>query len=149
MKRKRAYNAGKPRLKIYQYDSKGKYLREYESQSDVFNKYFDGKKGDLFHNKEYRELPDGTYVSNYRIGRKGIQYWKRIYECPYCITYSTDKPFSVYNHLGKKIATFSSIRLFTELTGIDASTVTVSLNRGGKSTAHNGLYYKYDDGREG
>ena len=75
----RAYNAGRPRIKVYQYDKNFKYLRSYESQSEIFNKYFDGKKGELFHNKEYRELPDGTFVSDYRIGRAGLNYWSKIY----------------------------------------------------------------------
>ena len=146
----RVYRGGKPRLKIYQYDSDFKYMRAYDTQTEVFDKYYGkGIKGRLFTNEHYKALPDGTYVSTYRIGRKGLEYWTRVYTSVYCTKYKGDKPFSAYNFLGEKVATFSNVRVFAQMTSIPYDTVVTQLHRYRKglrqSTAQNGLTYKYDD----
>lgn len=138
------YYRGRPRLKLYQYDAEFKYLRSYETQSEVFDKYYDGKKGELFRGKEYKELPDGTYIAAYRIGRTGLAYWTRVYNCVYCSKNITDKPFSAYNHEGNKVASFANSRVFTAMTGIPSTTVVNALTTLKGKTAHNGLVYKYD-----
>lgn len=146
----RAYNAGRPRVKIYQYDSKFLYMRSYESQVEIFDKYYNGKKGELFRNKEYKELPDGTFISTYRIGRKGLQYWTKIYNSVYCSKNVQDKPFSAYNYLDEKVASFANLRVAAALMPeMGYNTINCSLNankynKTSKRQAHKGLYFKYD-----
>lgn len=137
--------SGKPKVKIYQYSSEFKYMRSYESQSEVFNKYYDGKKGDLFQNKQYKELPDGTFVSWYKIGREGLRRHTRIDNCPFCTKNITDRSFSAYNLKGEKIATFSSIRVFQHMTNIPINTVYNSLTKGKGFAQKKNLIYKWDD----
>lgn len=143
----RAYNAGRPRLKIYQYDKDFKYMRSYESQVEIFNKYYDGKKGELFRNKEYKELPDGTYVATYRIGRDGLKYWSKIYNSVYCSKNITDKPFSAYNYLGEKVATFANVRVYSAITNQNSNIIQCRLHENRKSfeSSWDGLTYKYDE----
>ena len=134
---------GLEKIPLYQYDEKGKYLRSYESHLQVFDKYFDTKKGRLFmDNKEYRELPDGTFIAKYRIGRARLLKLKKIYDCVFCSKNITDKKISAYNLLGDKVAEFENIRVLKELTGISYNTVMHSINSD-KGTPHNNLRYKF------
>lgn len=120
--------AGRPKVKIYQYDADFKYLGSYDTQNEVFEKYFNGKKGRLFHNPHYRELPDGTFVSTYRIGREGLLKWVAIQNDVLCRQREDYFPICFYNLRGEKIASFSSIRIASELTGISYSTIQVGLD---------------------
>ena len=126
--------AGKPKLKIYQYSSEYKYLRAFETQSEVFDKYYEGKKGRLFTNPDFRELPDGTFVSPYRIGRDRLRQLVIIDNDPLCQINAKDKSVAFINRKNKTIATFSSIRVAEQLTGIDYSTIQSEL----KSIYHGG-----------
>jgi len=110
---------GRLKLKLYQYAADYSYLRSYESMSEVFDKYYDGKKGNLFYdNKDYRELPDGTFICKYRMGRLGLRVQVMIDKDPYCKEYKGDFPIEVFNRKGVKVAEFNSIRVCSEMTGI-------------------------------
>lgn len=137
--------AGRPKRRIYQYSNDYKYMRFYETQMEVFNKYYDGKKGDLFQNKNYKELPDGTYVSWYKIGRVGLKYHIRRDNCPFITKNKTDRPFAAFNMDGEKVARFENIRVFKALTGGRASEVYNSLLYGRKGTTKSNLIYEWDD----
>lgn len=136
--------SGRPKLKMYQYSSEGLYMRSYETQMEIFDKYYDGKKGELFMNKQYRELPDGTYVSWYRIGQKGLQRQIRIDNDIYCKHYKDDRPLSVYNILGEKIASFNSIRTCANMTGIRYSNIHTALKKPGSQVSRSPFKFEYD-----
>lgn len=134
---------GLEKIPLYQYDENGKYIRSYESYSEVFEKYFDNKKGRLFEdNKEYRELPDGTFIAKYRIGRAKLLKLKKIYNCVFCSKNITDKKISAYNLLGVKVAEFENMRVLQELTGINYNTIMNSI-RSRKGTPHKNLRYRF------
>ena len=136
--------SGRPKVKVYQYNNIGEYMREYETMSEVFNKYFDGKKGDLFHGKEYRELPDGTFVSYYRIGREGLRQQRRIDENKYCFDQATHKPFSIYNLKGEKISSFKSVYHASLLTGMFHTAINGRLTHRKGHHTKDGLIFKWD-----
>ena len=122
--------AGRPKTPVYQYDANGKYLQTFESRNAVFDKYYDGKKGNLFPNGIYKLLPDGTYATKERLGREGLRKAKKIMEDPFCDV-KPFKPVGMYNLKNEKIAVFSSVYIASLVTGINYSTI------------HNGLNYAY------
>ncbi len=137
--------SGRPRLKLYQYDEKGAFIRAYETQMEVFNKYYDGKKGELFLGKDFRELPDGTYICTYQIGRKLVKEIK-IDKNIFCSKRIDDKPVSVYNLRGEKIATFANIRACTEMVKLDYTTIQNRLYRNVRyfPKSEDGLTFKFE-----
>lgn len=132
--------SGKPKQKQYQYSSKEdgfKYIRSYESATEVFNKYYNGKKGELYHNnKPYKELPDGTFIAPNRIGREGLRYCTRIFECPLVGDRKGDKVIEMYNILGEKIGEIKNRRVLEAIMGnkITSNAVNISLHRNKRTT---------------
>lgn len=112
---KEVNKGGKPKIKQYQYsgaEENYRFLRVYESGTEVFEKYFDLKKGSLYNtNAPYRELPDGTYISSHRIGRDGLKKAIRRYEDPTCTKRNDDKPIEIFNYFGEKVGEVSNVRV--------------------------------------
>lgn len=151
--------AGRAPIKVYQYDANGKYMKEWACTNDVRRAYYpDDKgrrplfeesrapyKGKPYPKKEYHNLPDGTFVSKYRIGRDRIIQLERIANSPYCYQdNSKSKVVEVYNMEGKKIANFRNATLASMLTGIDVATINSQCNQGkGKKYTKSGLLFKY------
>lgn len=137
--------AGRPKVKIYQYSADHLYMRSYATQSEIFDKYYDGKKGELFRNKEYKELPDGTFISWYRIGRRELRRQIRIDNDIYCKHYKDDRPFSVYNILDEKIASFNSVRTAANMMDFDYSVIFGALKLNKKQISRSPFTFKYDN----
>ena len=123
--------AGRSKTPVYQYDAEGKYLQTFETRNAVFQKYYDGKKGDLFPNGVYKPLPDGTYVTKERIGRDGLLKAIAIENDPLCDE-KKDVPIAFYNRTGKKIAVFSSLHVAAQLTGKDYNLLRRNITRSQK-----------------
>lgn len=139
--------SGRPKQPVYQYSSEGAFLKKWECQSDVRRKYFkkDNGKRPLFQDLKtpYRELPGGTYIASFRIGRDALMKAIKLRNCPFCRQNKKSRSFSVYNMLGKKVAGFASITIAENMTGKDRATL---LSRLKSSTQYNSdnLTYKYD-----
>lgn len=119
--------SGRPKLKLYHYDNEYKYIKTFETQMQVFNEYFDGKKGQLFNNPDFRKLPDGTFVSPYRVGRDKLRKVIKIANDPLCAKNAKDKPIIFYNRKMEQIASFNCIRTACQLTGKSYSSIQVGL----------------------
>ena len=139
--------SGHEKIKMYQYDSNGKYMRSYESQSEVRKIYFKhikGKRPLLHRGNKYESLPDGTFISNKRIGRNEILKLERIKNCPLCRKQIKERPFSAYNLLGNKIGTFYSQGIASKLLGISPKFINHSLNKGKGILKSNKIIFKFD-----
>lgn len=137
--------SGRPKQEVFQYDADGKYIRKYNSQSEVREKYFsdDLGKRPLFNVvTPYQEMPDGTYIAPYRIGRDKLREAIRLYNCPYCKKHVAHRPVYVYNLIGEKIAEFSNIRVASLMTGIDYATITHRVKNGKHHTDN--LLFTYE-----
>ena len=112
--------SGKPNLELYHYDTKEnryKYLGKFTAMAEVFKMYYDGKKGSLFNsNPEYRQLPDGTYVTKQRTGVHVLPNLIRKYEDPLNIRRKGDKIIELYNDLGEKVGELANHRVLESLT---------------------------------
>lgn len=113
--------SGRPKIKLYHYDTKEngyKFLGIFESQVEVFHMYYpSGGKGKLFtSNPEYRELPDGTYVTKERAGRNVIPNLVRKYTDPLNWKKDGDKVIELFNDLGEKIGEVANHRVLEALT---------------------------------
>lgn len=138
---------GRLKQKQYQYSKEGKFLREFESLSEVVG-YYNLKKGLFYQNEDkVKRMDDNTWICQNRIGREAIVKLEKIYNCPYCTSdWSTQKPIEIYNLLGKKLAEFNSFATFEKMTGIPRTTALCRANSGNKTlpkTKENTLVIKY------
>lgn len=120
--------AGKEKVKLYHYDKNGKFLKEYESQAELRNKYYSNIKGKrpLFRTKRseynYDILPDGSFYSTYRIGRDKLLQYEKIINSKFVDTlHRDDKIVIVYNILGLEIARFKNMQIASLMTNIRVS----------------------------
>jgi hypothetical protein len=119
---------GRPKKRVYEYDRNGKFLRTYDSQQEVFDAYYEGKKRPLIREgKEFAVTPAGTYVSNYRIGREKLRVLNRIENSKY-VAQANEKrvPEDCYNLAGERIASFRSVCMASRLTGISLKTISAA-----------------------
>lgn len=139
---------GREKQKQHQYsdaESGHKYLRSYESASEVFEKYYDGKKGELYiGNKPYKELPDGTFVSYYRIGRQGLHESIRNNTDPTIYKRNDDKPVLIYNGLGELVGEVANIRILEAITETNRNAINSTMFYTKKNKTNFGnLRYEY------
>ena len=73
--------SGRPKQKVYQYDSKGKYIKTWECKRDVIREYYPNDKGIrplLDRNITEVLKKDNTVISLSKIGRVGtLEFLKR------------------------------------------------------------------------
>lgn len=144
--------AGRPKVKMYEYDVKGKFVQEYETQTDVFEKYYEGKKRPLVREgKEYGLLPNGHYICEKRIGRNRIEQLQRIENSKY-VPHRKEKlgKIACYNLKGQKIAVFRSLHIASVLTGISRNTILSSAaqredENGKRFTKHIELFFRFEE----
>lgn len=109
---------GRQKQKQYQYngiEEKFSFIRSYESMSEVYEKYYYGSKIPMYQNgKKYHVLPDGTYLSNFRIGR-GLLLEIRKWEDPTVYKRSDDKRIVIYNSIGEQVGFVDNIRILNAI----------------------------------
>lgn len=143
--------AGRPEKPAYQYTAEGKFVKKWNNHSEMRKHYFSdevGKRPFYYNNRtgkydgSYSCLPDGTYISHYRIGRDKLMEQVKIDKCTFCRHNSKEKALEVFNLIGEKMAEFSSVKVAHLMTGIDETTL---LHRCQHEFKHNSdnLIYKY------
>lgn len=139
---------GLDKQKQYQYsdaESGHKYLRSYESAKEVFEKYYDGKSGKLYEdNKPYKELPDGTFVSNYRIGRVGLSYAIRLAEDPTLYKRNDDKKILIYNSISELVGEVANRRILEAITNTTINAINIKIVKKTINTHWGKLNYQYE-----
>jgi hypothetical protein len=142
--------------KVYQYDKNGKFIKEWESQTEVRNKYYSdaiGKypifrkdsKGSKITSKNISILPDETLISSERIGRIGVMEFLKRYNNPYINRsirsgkYAKSR-INVYDLDNNKIAEFKDIDIASKITGEPYNTIYNRVST--KTYANNGLRYE-------
>lgn len=134
--------------KVYQYNSNGKFLKEFESQSEVRKIYFSEVKGKrpIMRNGKYEILPDNTVISHLRLGREIVKNIIKYNNNPYLnIGYKND-PIKVLNLNKKVIARFASINIASKLTNISMNTIysQVYQNKTNNIKNKTGLFFRLD-----
>lgn len=139
--------SGLAKQKQYQYsdaESGHKYLRSYDSMTEVFEKYYDGKVGRLYEdNKPYKEMPDGTFVSHYRIGREGLRRAIRLVEDPTLYKRNDDKPIYIYNSLGELVGEVANRRILEAITNTTINAINIKMVYTCETTHFGKLRYQY------
>ena len=142
--------SGRPKVKRYQYDKKGNFLQEFESESAVRKQYYSTDKGKrpIFGNypyqKEYVILPDGTYLTKERIGRVGIRDINKRINNEFLNISNDDKKVKATNLDNKVVATFANINLAAKMTNIPLGTIHNQVTRGINKFSHRGLIFTYE-----
>lgn len=136
---------GKEKQKQYQYSSEYKYLRSYDTLKEVFEKYFDGKVGKLYeYNRPYKELPDGTFISYFRIGRAGLKEAIRRHEDPTCYKRIDDKKIEIYNFFGEKVGEVDNVRVLKAIMSSSFDQANSGLYKSSKKAWWGNLTYKFN-----
>lgn len=139
--------SGLAKQKQYQYsdaESGHKYLRSYDSMREVFIKYYDCKIGRLYtDNKPYKELPDGTFVSDNRIGREGLRRAIRIAEDPTIYKRNDDKPVCIYNAIGELVGEVANRRILEAITNTTIASISAKIVNDKKNPNFGTLRYQY------
>lgn len=78
--------AGRIKQEVYLYDTDGKYLRKFESCSE-FSRTFQFPENLFSRDFDVYEFEDGRVAATYRIGRKGIEAWRRYKNSEYTKEY--------------------------------------------------------------
>jgi hypothetical protein len=142
---------GKNPIRLFHYDENFKFIKKYESCNEFRKEYFPNDigtrplfpKGSKRTKYKYQKLPDGTYISTYRIGREKIIHLERIINSPFCFTKSTNsKMIGIYNLLDEEIAVVKDIHVASLLTGKLTSSIYQSLNNENRTQCHE-IYFKY------
>lgn len=111
--------AGREKIKVHLYDSKGKYIKTYEHISEFAVENSISKT--VFSNKnanETQQLDNGNIASLNRIGKQGVRDFLRYKNSPYTSAYKGRKiaevsnnghcKVEVYNLDGEKVAEFKN-----------------------------------------
>ena len=146
----------RPKNKVYHYTPEGKYLKTFESESELRREYYSTdngnrpifnrvarNKGKIYHyNNVTAVLPDGSIVSRERIGRTGVLDYIRKRESPYTNISKEEPLIEVINLDNSIIAMFKGAYIASKMTGIHQSTIHHQVTRGNK-TSHSGLIFRY------
>jgi hypothetical protein len=142
--------SGRPKVKRFEYDSNGKYIKEYDCENDVRKSHYpnDIGKRPLFTNKQlihnYHILPNGNFVTKERIGRKGIIEIQKRLNNDFIKIKNNDKNINVYNLDNKIIATFANIQIASKLSNIPIGTIHHQLNTKVNKFTERGILFKYE-----
>lgn len=118
--------AGREKIKLYQYSSEGKYIGSIECMADVHRKYYKGAHHPIFRKwtaneryeeADYHELPDGTFIAKFRIGRDKLLQLVRIDKDPFTRKDEGTFPIVVFSISGRELATFDSVAVAEKLLG--------------------------------
>ena len=139
--------AGRDKIKCYSYDNDGNYLRSYNSLAearDVYHSDILGKVPMFPNNEEYMIMPNGDFLSRYRIGKLKLLKLERIRKCPYCsYNKSIDKnEIEVFNLKGEKIAEFKNAHIASKLLNINRSTLWARINSTTNIPSRDNLFFK-------
>lgn len=138
------------KIKQYQYssiDDGCKYLRTYESITEIHKEYYDGRKYPLYQlNDFYHELPNGTYISDFRIGRDRLIKEIRRTNDPTCYKRSDDKVIKIYNSMGEFVGYVKNKRIAEAFINTKLGTLNNRLHIGKKGTMNFGnLNFIYNE----
>lgn len=124
--------SGREKIKVFQYNRVGRFIRSYQSISEVRDLYYPdtvGKYPMFVKNEEYHLLPDDTIVVKHRIYRDDVVKMFYRMDNPLIFTENDIDPIDVFNMDGDLIATFINPRTASILTGFSDASIYSSLNR--------------------
>jgi len=143
--------SGKEKIKIYHYDKRGNYIKTFESLSELRKEYYphDIGKRPLFNSLkwkkfEYDTLEDGTFYSNYRIGREKLFKLERIYNSELCMKFDLNQPIIMYNLLNKPVASFNNKYVAAEICKLTVGKIEYGC-KNGKKQPKKDFYFKYKE----
>lgn len=125
--------AGKPSIRVFEYDSEGQFVKFHDCINDARKEHYStdiGKRPLFVKGPDIRihELPNGGFLCKERIGRKGIQVFKKRKRSPYLKQnwrkeVHKQKPIQVVNVDGEIIAKFANVHVASRLLGKPHSSI--------------------------
>lgn len=131
--------SGRAKQKVYQYDGKGTFIQEFESEAVASRRYY-GDKRPLFQTKDYHLTDPTSILLKKRIGRDNVKKLFKKINSPY-ITCAITKPVECLNLNNEIVATYRGAHFAALLSGVDRGTIDHQL-KSGKST-NKDLFFRY------
>ena len=132
---------------VFHYDTSEndyKFLSQFASAKEVFKMYYGGKVGRLIQKgQSYKQLPDGTYVSFKRLGRKGLRKLVRESTDPTIIKRKDDKEIELINGKGEVVGIVANKRILEALIGITKKSIDSKLFDDPRKPQFGNLGFKY------
>lgn len=134
---------GRTKIKVFEYNLEGKYLRKWDSESEFRSNYYssDSGKRPIFEKElkgfKYHITHNDTIALKERPGRDFIRFIIRVDKSKFCNmrnNQGAEKPIVMFNLKDEAIAEFSSLRLCELLLNIPRETIVSQLSRGFKKT---------------
>lgn len=141
--------SGRPKIKVYEYQKDGKFVKAYDCINDARREYWPNDRGQrpLFKNGTYVydfvKLPNGNILLQNRMYRDHIKKMIKRSESPWIDESNDNRYIQVLNMDGEQIATFKNIRIAGKMTNISDKTIYQSLNNNKGCIGKNGLLFKY------
>jgi hypothetical protein len=146
------YNmAGKPAIKIFQYSNEGKYIKTFNSISEIHREYFNDSKYPFFVGVQniLEKLPDNTIICKERLGRDKIKAILRRLSNPFILKddRSNSNEIEVLNVDKIVIATFFNISMASKLLNISANSIHAIMKSSMNGYPKNkyGVYFRYKE----
>lgn len=145
---------GRPKQKIYLYDSEGKFIKKYESTTEFLKENFPDDKGKRpikntrrWKLYNYDVLPNGNFFASYKIGREKLNQYEAIVNSKYCVNLTrTEKVVEAYNMLDEKIAEFKNAYIANLITGRPSSSIIRDCReKKGNKVLQKEIYFKYKE----
>ena len=132
---------------VFHYDTSEndyKFLSQFASAKEVFKMYYGGKVGRLIQKgQSYKQLPDGTYASFERLGRKGLRKLVRESTDPTIIRRKDDKEIELINGKGEVVGIVANKRILEALIGITKKSIESKLFDASRKPQFGNLGFKY------
>ena len=123
MKFKNKTMSGRTPIKAFEYDEKGKFIKEHLSIASVKADHYGSKwNTPLFRQGDIQLLPNGSLACKERIGRKGVIKYFKYKSSPYIKenwpeSVHSQKEIIVSNVNGQTMARFENIHVAVSMTG--------------------------------
>ena len=133
--------AGRKKIGIYHYTEKGKFIRSYDSCSELREIWYDGTKFPLFTKSNiYHRLPNGDLIFKERVGRQKVIFYHEVDINIYTNrsnTLGVNKPVACYDLLGREIGRFRNIVDASTMTGYNYGTIMGGCKASSTKMPHN------------
>jgi rRNA processing protein Gar1 len=114
--------SGRVRQKVYQYDGKGTFIQEFESEAVASRRYY-GDKRPLFQTKDYHLTDPTSILLKKRIGRDNVKKLFRKINSPYITIRADEKLVECLNLNNEVIATYKGAHIASLLSGVSRTTI--------------------------
>ena len=144
-------SGGRKKVKIYEYNPEGGFIKSYENMSVCREILFSEKRGKYpilrlkIGETEFGKTPSGNYLFKERLGRAAVKMLHKIDKSEYCsdLIRNDSTPIGVYNLEGVLLIMARNINILDKMLNLPKMTAYHQLKRGLKGKTKGEFIFKY------